>query len=271
MSNHLSENILSGLADGELSPEQLAAAQAHLDSCCACTSNALGQALLKVSLAKSGQRYSPSPEFTERLRQEISEETRRPATPVKEASTQRPSWTAGLAVAGWAFALVLLIAGLIAVQRNSVFWGGAAANRTALVAEMFDLHIAALAEGSTLQVLSSDRHTVKPWFQGRIPFTFNLPEQLPSDEKLDGANLVYAEGKPVAQLIYSIGHHKVSVFLAQGGGAGTTGPSTQARSGFSVSRFTTNGLEGIAISDIDPARLTSLVELIDHAQAGTQN
>jgi anti-sigma factor RsiW len=77
-------------------------------------------------------------------------------------------------------------------------------------------------------VLSSDRHTVKPWFQGKLPFSFNLPEGLPSDTTLDGANLTYLHNRPVAQLLYSIGRHRVSVFVQQStGGAIPTGLSAE--------------------------------------------
>ena len=63
MSAHLSSTLLNGLADGELSAEQLAVAQEHLASCPACTSSALVQSLLKSATANSGRRYAPKADF----------------------------------------------------------------------------------------------------------------------------------------------------------------------------------------------------------------
>ena len=83
--------------------------------------------------------------------------------------------------------------------------------------EVCDEHIAALAAGAAPEVVSSDRHTVKPWFQGRLPFSFNLPQVLPADTALDGANLTYVRGAPAAQLLFSIGKHRVSMFVRQRG------------------------------------------------------
>jgi anti-sigma factor RsiW len=139
--------------------------------------------------------------------------------------------------------------------------------RTALVTEASDQHIATLATNLPLQVLSSDRHTVKPWFQGKIPFSFNLPESLPEDTKLEGANLAYLHNRPVAQLLYSIGRHRVSVFIQERtAGAEERAPVVE-HEGFRLVSFSTNALDVLAISDIDPARLTQLIALIEHAQS----
>ena len=67
MTDHLSPSMLNGLADGELSADQLAVANEHLAGCPACTSNALYQSLLKSATAKAGQRYTPPPQLQERL------------------------------------------------------------------------------------------------------------------------------------------------------------------------------------------------------------
>ena len=137
----------------------------------------------------------------------------------------------------------------------------------ALMTEVSDQHIATLAANLPPQVLSSDRHTVKPWFQGKIPFSFNLPEGLPDDTKLEGANLVYLHNRPVAQLLYDIGRHRVSVFVQQrSAGAEWSAPIVE-RAGFRLASFSTNELDVVAISDVAPAKLTELLSLIERAQA----
>ena len=133
-----------------------------------------------------------------------------------------------------------------------------------------DHQIAALAANSTPQVLSSDRHTVKPWFQGKVPFSFNLPEGLPSDTTLDGANLTYLGNQPVAQLLYSIGKHRVSVFVRQRTGTISSNGLLAEHSGFHVAGFTTGDLEVVAVSNVDPARLSDLVNRIEYSQTPAQ-
>ncbi len=142
------------------------------------------------------------------------------------------------------------------------------AEQAALVTEVFDQHVATIAGDMSPQVVSTDRHTVKPWFQGKIPFSFNLPQGLPGDTTLDGANLTYLRNQPVAQLLYSIGKHRVSVFIQQQSGSAAANEWVADRSGFHCDGLQTNGLEAVAVSDVDPARLAELVDAIKHAQSG---
>lgn len=263
MSDHLTSTILNALADGELSTDQLALANRHLADCPHCTSTALTQSLLKSATARAGQRYTLPAGLQQRLTNLSPQESSRPtpspqipASPVRTLS----SW-------GWAAALaaVLLSATLFLSQRNTQ----QASVNAALTTEVSDLHIATLAANAPPEVLSSDRHTVKPWFQGKIPFSFNLPTNLPPDTTLDGANLTYLRNQPTAQLLFSIGKHRVSVFLQQ-----TTNPPLPTRlladhSGFHVAEFRTGNLDAVAISDVDPSRLSSLAELIAQAQSTT--
>ena len=98
-----------------------------------------------------------------------------------------------------------------------------------LAAELLDQHLATLSSAATPQVISTDRHTVKPWFQGRLPFSFNLPDAqaLPPDTTLKGADLTYLKGQPAALLLFTIHKHEVSVFLTQRSG----GPNLSALPG----------------------------------------
>jgi anti-sigma factor RsiW len=253
MTDHLSHSLLSALADGELSPELLAVANEHLASCPACTSSALSASLLKSATAKAGQRYTPPPQFQDRLIALASRARPRPET------TSLASRTAML---GWLTAAMLLFVftGLLWMQSRA----RVSTERASLSTEVFDQHLASLAGNLPPQVLSTDRHTVKPWFQGKLPFSFNLPEILPKDATLDGANLVYLDGRPVAQLLYSIGKHHVSVFVREREGATQAGKAD--RSGYHVLGVSTRDLDLSAISDVDPARLAELVDTIQHVQ-----
>jgi anti-sigma factor RsiW len=268
MTSHLSASMLSALADGELSPEELAGVNEHLAGCPACTTQALSQSLLKAATGRAGQRYAAPQDLQQRLTQFAGQQRAQLAASGDLASV--PAWRSGWSARplGWlAMAAVLLIAISIGlVQHRVVRLQRLSEQSAALVTEVCDQHIAALAAGPVPQVVSSDRHTVKPWFQGKIPFSFNLPESLPANTTLDGANMTYLGNQPVAQLLYSIGRHRVSVFIRERSTSDAALPSSTEHAGFHVQGFDTDDLRVIAVSDVDPARLRELVAAIRQAQ-----
>jgi anti-sigma factor RsiW len=268
MTDHLSAAILNALADGELSAEELSSANEHLGSCASCTGSALYQTLLKAATARAGRRYFPPPHLLERLTHQKLHSAFKPGT---QASLVAGTGirTRRFPMLAWAAAAAVLLVSVtvILVQRNLQRTAMVASANAALVTEVCDQHIATLADSLPPQVLSSDKHTVKPWFQGRIPFSFNLPESLPRETKLDGANLSYLRNQPVAQLLYSVGKHRVSVFVTRRP-ARAAAPVAE-HSGFHVVTFTSDDLEVIAVSDVEEARLSELVNAIGQAQTGS--
>jgi anti-sigma factor RsiW len=265
MTDHLSPMILNALVDGELSAEQLAGANRHLAECAACTSDALHQSLLKSATAKAGQRYALPPNLKERLARQAGQEISEQETPRLRIAA---SPLRGFQFYGWAAACALLVvfASILLVQRIRQQSATVSSEYASLATEVCDQHIAALAANSPPQVISSDRHTVKPWFQGKLPFSFNLPENLPSGTTLDGANLTYIHNRPAAQLLYSIGKHRVSVYLQETTNATKSHAVQTEHSGFHVTSFSTEDLDVIAVSDVDPVRLSDLVNMIGQAQ-----
>jgi anti-sigma factor RsiW len=261
MTEHLSATTLSALADGELSSLQLISTNEHLAECPTCTSNALAQTLLKTTVARVGQRYTPPSNLQARLA-DMAKQDRERSAKLRPATEARSSSTGRWGKLGWAAAAAVLFLAI-----GTGVWQRSALLSSQTISEVCDQHIATLAANAPPQVISSDRHTVKPWFQGKLPFSFNLPENLPSDTTLDGANLTYLHNKPVAQLLYSLGKHRVSVFVQQRSSAIPLKGLRVERSGFHVDGFVTDDLEAVAVSDADKGRLSDLVDRIQSAQA----
>ena len=270
MSDHLSHEVLAALTDGELSSEALAQVSQHLAECCACTTRALNESLLQRATARVGQRYAMPESLEARILQTIAAQQNAPARATQSALQSTRSNRATLSAPSlWAGALAALLlvtaSGFVAhdlALRN--------AHSSALVAETVDEHIAAMAVAAP-EVISTDRHTVKPWFQGKLPFSFNLPATLPPDITLDGANLVQLDGAPTAQLLFSVGKHHASVFLRQRTAQSLTDDSishTAERNGFHIDGFRTSELNAVIVSDADPARLHDLTIAMHQAQAG---
>lgn len=247
---HLDPDTLSAYVDGELNAAKQEEIRAHLTECHTCTALVFSGTQLKAATAAAGQRYHPSPDALARLRGQLRPQPQKTARLYTMGSIQ---WAA-------IAALLLLAVSLLGwrelhrVDRMS--------------AELLDQHLATLSSAAAPQVISTDRHTVKPWFQGRLPFSFNLPDAvaLPPDTTLRGADLTYLDGQAAALLLFTIHKHQVSVFLTQRTRSVAPDLLEGNRSGFTIKTANTPELHFIAVSDVNPADLGALVAALVRAQ-----
>jgi hypothetical protein len=137
----------------------------------------------------------------------------------------------------------------------------ARARRDQVYSEIADLHVATLASSSPADVISSDRHTVKPWFQGKIPFTFDLPELQNSEFSLLGGRMTYLDQTPGAHLIYQLRRHLISVFVFQEeslrGRLNENSPVARTLS-FNMETWSQGGLRYFVIGDAGSADINNL-------------
>lgn len=134
-----------------------------------------------------------------------------------------------------------------------------------MVAGLVDQHITNLASDHPVEVVSSDKHTVKPWYQGRLPFTFNPPE-LPKEGPLQlvGGKVAYVGQQPGAQLWYQEGPHKISVFVFQvRPGAGRAGLNRDLS--FNVNSWVQGGLQYYLVTDASQEEAGKLVTWFQEA------
>jgi anti-sigma factor RsiW len=148
----------------------------------------------------------------------------------------------------------------------AMVWIGQRAVRNQTFREVADLHVSDMASANPYDVVSSDRHTVKPWFQGRIPFAFNLPEFAGTEYTLLGGRLVYLHQQPTAQVVIGAGRHKISVLITQensslGSGSPFSG-GVAVRDSFNVETWEKNGLRFYVIGDADQGAVHRLAQAL---------
>jgi anti-sigma factor RsiW len=245
MADHWTAKLETYL-DGELSANEMRDLDAHLRSCPPCAADVLGKLQTKRAVHSAGKRYSPSAEFRERTRKSIA------AKP--ERSFMRLWLGASAAVA------LLLIATFVAMSARQQ-----QLQRQQTLSELADLHVATLASPNPVDVISTDRHTVKPWFQGKIPFTFNLPELQNSEFTLLGARVTYLGLSPGAELIYRIRKHQISVFIFQDRTVGQElGKSSQSHRelSFNIESWSQDGLRYFVIGDASTDDIRNLADML---------
>ena len=238
---------LDAYFDGELPPGEAAALQEHLRGCPACAAEGLSRLQQKLAVRAAGQRFKPDPAFRARVQESF--------TPRKPSPWTR-DWLPAFATAAL---LVIVGAILFTLNHDRV-------DQQHLMSELADLHVATLASSNPVDVVSTDRHTVKPWFEGKIPFTFNLPELQNSPFVLVGGRVTYLHQAPGAELIFRVRLHQISVFVFQEKDLGNVGnDSAMTARSFGVRSWTHNGLRYFVIGDASAQDLDKLSELLKAA------
>jgi anti-sigma factor RsiW len=256
---HIETDTLSAYIDGELPMSDQRGIEQHLAACHTCTLRVLSATQLKAATSRAGHRFAPLPEALARLTAQLQSKPQPQKTAriysMRPLGSMRPLVWSALAAA------ILLTVSLLGWRQLH--------QTNTLAAELLDQHLATLSSAATPQVISTDRHTVKPWFQGRLPFSFNLPDAtaLPPDTTLKGANLAYLNGQPAALLLFTIHKHEVSVFLTQHTGGPIFSILPNNRSGFTINSATTKDLCIVAVSNVNPADLHALVDTLVQAQS----
>ena len=236
---------LDAYLDGELPAEEERAVREHLRGCVECAAESLDRLQMKRAVQTAGLRFKPDPAFRARIAQTVAAPTRRTW-----------QWLPMLATVA-----AMLIAGGLLVSYDREQTRG-----RQLASELVDMHVATLASANPVDVISTDRHTVKPWFAGRIPFTFSLPELEGSPFVLVGGRVSYLRQAPGAELIFRVRQHQISVFIFQERAVEDAGGDLNAHNlSFGVRTWSKGGLRYFVIGDAGAADLDKLTELMKAA------
>ena len=237
---------IGAYADGELAAREAGQLDAHLRECPSCSTALLGRVQMKLAVQSAGRRYAPSASLRERVQGSL---------PRKKAARWSWNWNPGVVLAGL---LIFCFLGYYHWSSNQ---------KAQAFAELADLHVSTLASSSPVDVISTDRHTVKPWFQGKLPFTFNLPELNDTPFTLAGGRLAYLHQAPGAQLLYTVGNHRISVFIFQDR-PGDRLPASEKPSRhqtFIMDSWSEDGLRYFIVGDAnadDIRKLSSLLKIV---------
>jgi len=247
--NHWQERI-AAYADAELPPAEMDGFRLHAQQCTACSSAALAFMESKQAIRRAGNRFAAPAALRARVLQNARGDEEAPA-PSRVRLVRWPQWAMAAA------ALLLVSAGLFFVANRR--------QQTQALLEFADLHVAALASTHPVEVISTDRHTVKPWFQGRIPFSFDLPELQGSPFTLVGGRIAYIHGEPGAHLIFAYQRHFISAFIFRDAAAAALARNSLSKaSTFQLRTWTSGPLRYVVIGDAAAPTIDQLCDLLRH-------
>jgi anti-sigma factor RsiW len=232
--------------DGELDPANALAMERQVSTDPALAAEWARVEALQRAMRTHLPREMPPPGLRRRVETAIDVERRHPPL----ARTQ-PSWRA--------LAASIILTAFVAGGTTSMFFTStqSEAVRTAVV----DAHIRSLMAPQPIDVASSDRHTVKPWFNGRIPQAPRVVDLAKADFPLVGGRIDVVGEVPVPTLVYAHGKHLVSVTAVPESGRADSSPVHNEVSGYNIIRWTEDGVRYWAVSDIAAADLGKLVTM----------
>ncbi|MFM0222476.1 anti-sigma factor family protein [Paraburkholderia dipogonis] len=181
----------------------------------------------------------------------------------------------GVFARGW---LTALVVALCAVAAGVALNLHRPADFGPFADELVESHVRAQVSGRDIDVISTDRHTVKPWFNGRLDYSPPVEDLAASGFALEGGRLDYLAHQRVAVLVYRYQKHVIDVYVFPQAASGGTGrntdgtvPATLGREGYSIAHWNAEGMTWWAISDAAPDALKGLeVALKARLQSGSE-
>jgi anti-sigma factor RsiW len=242
------QEIIHGYLDAELDVVHNLAVEQHLQECAVCARSFQGlESLRKAMTIRS--LYFEAPKGLEKgLRSAVRQ--------ANKADSLRWSWSWNWprVLAPLAAAAVVLLIAMPLVMRTST--------EDRLPQEIVSSHVRSLMASHLTDVASTDQHTVKPWFNGKLPFSPTVTDLATQGFPLIGGRLDYVENHPVAALVYQHRKHFINLFIWPSTRVSGTAEESREQQGYNTIHWSQGGMEFWAVSDMNQGDLGDFVQLV---------
>jgi anti-sigma factor RsiW len=249
----LDRQLLEGYLDGELGFERTLEVEAHLASCVGCSQEVRGWKQVRGALQRP-EMYRRAPDgLAAKIRAGLPQAERREREGVP--LFHRWLWAGG----GAAFATAALLIAFAISRPANINTDGA------LNQEIVGNHVRSLVTNHLMDVISTDQHTVKPWFDGKLDFAPPVRDFVSQGYPLAGGRLDYVDNRTVAVLIYHRALHPINLYIwpaAAGSSANSESMRAETIHGYNVISWSKDGFEFRAISDLNTDELRAFAQLV---------
>jgi len=247
--------LLGAYLDGELDLTTCVSIEEHLAECESCRQKMEAQGELIEAIRTEAPRFEPSPFLKTRIRAAIPREKAVAARANAQVSPLLKWLWYGGAVAALAilFSLLRPPAGIPDLVRDAV------AN-----------HVRSLQVNHLMDVASTDQHTVKPWFAGKLDYSPQVIDLTPSGYPLVGGRLDVLDGRNVAAIVYGRRKHYINLFIWPSGSQSLPG-HLYTQNGYHVLGWTKGGMNYLAVSELGEQEFRDFAKLIQDQTVDTRS
>jgi anti-sigma factor RsiW len=260
VTNHMQRNLLHAYIDDELDLVRSVELEDHLAECADCAGEVASYRALRAGIAAHELRYDAPAQFRAKLREAIDKASRLEAEEEQKESTERPERysRSKIIVPFWNWAA---LAACLVIAVLALFFGVSSRREHNLSQEIVADHVRSLMATHLTDVLTSDQHTVKPWFTGKLDFSPQVRDLSPQGFELVGGRLDYLDGHAVAAIVYQRRKHVINL-LTWPSNDSEQQPQSTARQGFNLIEWRQGGMYYCAVSDLNQPELMELVSLL---------
>jgi len=250
----LTQRYVPGYLDGELDLVRTIEMESHLKGCPTCAQELETLKALRAALRRSALVYAAPSALRERIQTSL-----RPSSmpDVQERKLKWPSLNIWQLAGAFALLALISITGWRLTARLR-----APSGDQQIAAEVFASHVRSLEANHLMDVASTDQHTVKPWFDGKLDFSPPVEDLASDGFPLVGGRLDYLEGREIAALVYQRRKHFINVFVLPDSTETNSTPATQSRQGYNIMKWSHGGFQFWAVSDVAAPDLAEFVRLL---------
>ena len=239
--------LLHALLDGELDAGHAREVEAHIAGCPACAAEFAAQREMQRVLAGTKLHYTAPASLRDRIEASL---------PKQQAQPTRRSVLRGFAMGSAVSALAA--SGVVALVLRQD-------DQQRVLSEVVSAHLRSLQAGHLTDVVSTDQHTVKPWFKGKLDVAPPVIDLTAQGFTLVGGRLDYIDARAIGAVVYRRRQHLINLFVAQTSSTEHRPPKTQTMQGFNCRRWGERGLNFWAVSDIGADELAEFVDKFEAA------
>jgi anti-sigma factor RsiW len=250
------EVLLHALIDGELDAGHARDVEAHAAGCSACAERLASFRALHEAMSGAALKEAAPAHLRSRVEGSLAAQAKPNAAVRSFFRPSRRGFFGGFAL-GSALSAAVAASLVLAVMRDN--------QQQTIADEVVSAHIRSLQAGHLMDVETSDQHTVKPWFNGRVDVAPPVVDLTAEGFTLLGGRLDYIDGEPVAAIVYQRRKHLINLFVAQRLGAQHGSALSEAIQGYNVRHWSQGGLDFWAVSDLAGDELDEFVQKIEAA------